>query len=1502
MNNAGNPGGDGRAGEREPRAGEDELRIVGIGASAGGLGALRTLFSKLPGDTGAAFVVVVHLSPEHESHLPDLLEPHCRMPVQQVTGTTALEANHVYIIPPNANLTAIDTHLRLSELEADRRERAPVDHFFRTLAEAHGERGIGVILTGAGSDGTLGIRRVKESGGVTFAQDPAEAEQGGMPRSAIASGMVDQVLSLERIGEEIVRRLGAEPSILMHAEREAAEAPGSEDARLVETILGQVRAKTGRDFAHYKRRTVLRRIARRMRVRVVGTLREYAKLLEQEREECVALADDLLITVTEFFRDREIFDHLEREVVPSLFEEKSGRDAIRVWSAGCSTGEEAYSLAMLLVEAGSRCEDCPRVQIFATDLHPGALRTAREGIYPREIESHVSRERIKRFFTAEHGAYRIKREIREMVVFAEHNILSDPPFSRVDLILCRNLLIYLARDVQREVISLFHYAMNPEGLLVLGTSETMNQPELFKVESRAAHVYRRRHAPPRERGPLPFPPAAKPREVSEESLIGRADTGGARARAPGYGQIHAELVERYAPPSVLVNGADDVVHASIRAGRYLEFPGGEPTGNVVRLAREPLQMELLALMRQARESGEGKRSKPLEVRFNGESGLVVLRVIPPRERDADGYLLIIFDEQVDGGEAPPEEPADETVSATVRELQAELEINRQRLQGTIEEYETSREELQSSNEELQSSNGELRSTLEELETSREELRSMNEELATVNQQSSHRVGELGRLADDLQNLLAATNIATLFLDRDLKIVRFTPAVGELFNIRHSDRGRPLTDLTHHLEYPEIESDARAVLEKLTPIEREVKASHNGQRYLMRLLPYLADEGRIDGVVITLIDITELKKAEEETEASRIYAESIVETLHEPLLVLNPDLTVRSANEAFFNDFEAPREETIGRKIYDLGNGQWEISELRELLEDVLPDSNVFNEYEVSHTFEDLGERVMLLNGRRLDHVQLILLGIRDITGRKRAEEELRESEERLRRIFDVDVVSVAIVRTDTARIVDCNAAFLDVFGRTRAQVESGELSWRDLTAPEFHEVVREQFEVVAETGRFGPIEKQVVRPDGSRRWVLVAGADLADGTVVEYAIDLEERKRVEAELREARAELEGRVAERTSELRLQAGRLRRLAGELAQAEHRERKRLAALLHDELQQLLAAAKMRLEAARRKVQDDEIGSALDKALELMSEALESSRDLTQQLRPPVLYEDGLVPAIRWLAKEMESRHNLRVRVEADDGQVDLPDDARAMLFSAVRELLFNVVKHAKVEEAVVRASRVGDRLVVRVEDEGLGIGDGQPDKRRESSGLGLFSIREHLAALGGEMRIESKEGGGTRIELVTPLDALDAVPAARVVASETRWSGGSRRRNESESIRVLLVDDHALVRQGLAEVLSHHPGIEVVAEAADGAEGIELSAKLCPDVVLLDVNLPKVGGVEATREIRKRCPEVVVIGFSVQAGEAVARSMRSAGAAAFVAKTEDSEKLVALIRRHAGGVES
>ena len=1318
--------------------------VVGIGASAGGLKALKTFFDHVPEDSGLAFVVVIHLSPDHESHLAQLLQPHVKMPVQQVTETVPLEGNTVYVIPPNANLNTIDTHLRLSDLEERRHERAPIDHFFRTLADSHDGHSIGVILTGTGSDGTLGLKEIKEKGGLTIVQDPNEAEFDGMPQSAIATGLVDLILPLTEIPEAIHRIAAVAPRLPIPKDGSDI---GPEERQILHKVFAQIRARTGRDFSRYKRSTILRRIRRRMQLRYVEEFDTYLNLLREEPSEVQALADDLLITVTNFFRDPEVYEALEQKVIPQLFDKKKADDELRVWSVGCATGEEAYSIAILLLEEAARREAAhelvPRLQIFASDLHEKSLAKAREGFYPGDIATDVSPERLQRFFHKEDGGYRIRNEVRELVVFAPHNLLGDPPFSRLDLISCRNVMIYLQRDVQRDVAELFHYALRPDGILVLGTSETIDGKDFFKAQDKRHCVWRKRNVPAPEPR-LPVFPLTRPR------IIGDPDSSEHDGEPVAYGPLHQRMVERYAPPSVLVSPDDNVVHFSEHAGRYLVHPGGEPTTSVFKLVHEVLRIELRSVLHAARDQQEAQHSKPLPVEFDGQERRVVLHARPALEPRQEGFVLVIFDERAPA-EREPAEPRAQTDGEAQTEfddMETKLGISRQRLQGIIEEYETSQEELKASNEELQSANEELRSTLEELETSKEELQSMNEELQTVNQENQHKVEELAQLSSDLQNLMAATEIATLFLDRDLRILRFTPRIGELFNVRPADRGRLLSDLTHRLGYDELQADARRVLDKLAPVEREVQ-DEAGRWYLTRVLPYRSTEDRIEGVVITFVDITTRKEVEEDLRQSEEQFRALVDA--SASMVWTTDAKGRVVEDspswrAFTGQTAKQRKgwgwlDAIHPDDRDQAEQTW-----REAVETRTP---LVDRYRLYHAPSD-EHHMTAFRAVPLDHpdgTTRSWVGMNiDESYRHEAEEALRQSEERYRLLVE-SATEYAIFMLDTdGCIVSWSQGAERIFGYEEEEVLGKPAALTFTEDDRLAGVPEQEMKTAFQTGQSAD-DRWHLRKDGERFWAngVMTALRNADGDFRGFAKvlrDNTERKKTEDELRWLNETLEARVREGSDQVR-------ELASTLAMAEQDERRRIAQILHDDLQQLLFAIQLKMTFVRQGAEqaDDALAEHAAESEGFLDRAIQVSRELTVDLSPPVLAGEGLTQTLAWLMTQMQEVHDLTVDLRAQQSFVIPQEGMRVLLFQIVRELLFNVVKHADTDRATVTLDKSDGGLIITVADEGAGF-DPADLKPNTEGGFGLFSVRERLRLFGGSLEIESAPGEGTRMIATIP----------------------------------------------------------------------------------------------------------------------------------------------------------
>lgn len=997
--------------------------IVGVGASAGGLKALRDFFGSLPADTGLAFVVVTHLHPERESHLAELLQHHTPMEVRQVVERVTIDPNHVYVIPPNRNITVTDQHLDTSEFEEPRGHRMPIDDFFRSLASAH-QGAVAVILSGGGTDGSVGVKEIKENGGLIMVQDPEDADYDSMPITAIQTGLADVVLPARELAEKLVTYIRQTPQ-LPGDPQELTE----QQAETIQRILAQVHAHTGHDLSQYKRSTILRRIQRRMQLNGLASLEGYLGHMRGDANEAFSMFNDILIGVTNFFRDSASWDTLAEEVIPALFTDKSPGGKIRVWSIGCATGEEAYGLAILLLEHAATLNAHFDLQVFASDLHESSLMHAREGVYPSAIEADVSPERLERFFTRHVNHYKVNRELRDIVLFTNHSILRDPPFSQLDLIVCRNVLIYFQRQIQDYIFDVFHYALDPGGYLFLGNSESAEQADhLFRIVDKTHRIYQAKPW----RGDYPHVPALpvnirrirrpdlhiSPRQVFRQNL----------PELPPVEEQHRLALEEYGPPSILVNEDYNILHISETAGRYLLQPKGPITSELLKLVRPDLQSELRAALFQAFEKDKVTVSKPVRLQFNGQPRLVVLSVLPRipqadakhgKQREKHALVIFLEEEFEEGMEAagPQEmvEARDEAHDkAIIVQLETELRRLREQLQATIEEYDSSNEEMKATNEELQSINEEYRSATEELETSKEELQSVNEELQTVNNELKTKFEEITRAHSDLENLMGSTEVPTLFLDRDLRIQRYTPVTSQVFNIMPSDRSRPISHLTRQLDYHELEEDAKQVLQTLAVIERDVRGT-NSEWFIARLRPYRTVEDKIDGVVITFVDVTQLKQAKD---ALRQLNETLEERVNQRtreldeanrkivlardqffiLFHANPvptaltrldDGLFMDINKAYTDYFGLERDNVIGRTSIELSLPL--AGDQRPQMVARLQEKGMIRDLELE-VLNAAGEaRTVLASMQRvhIDNTEAIISTLFDITVRVRAEQQVR---------------------------------------------------------------------------------------------------------------------------------------------------------------------------------------------------------------------------------------------------------------------------------------------------------------------------------------------------------------------------------------------------------------------------------------------------------------------------------------------------------------------------------
>ncbi len=952
--------------------------IVGIGASAGGLEALSQFLSSLQADTGMAFVIVQHLAPKHSSLLAQLLAGNTPMPCVQVSDDVPIEANHVYVIPPNTNLRIDGGRLRLSS-RPEYGTFLPIDSFFRSLAEFGQSSAIGIVLSGTASDGAEGLREIKAAGGITIAQDPSTARYDGMPRAAIATGLVDLVLPPEEIACELDR-------IRHHAgtRTTSAETAGREIGILddqMRRIFQMLRNATGVDFSHYKQPTIRRRLQRRMVLHRLSSVQDYVHLLQADPGEVRNLYRDILIHVTRFFRDPESYEALAREVFPRLKENLEKDLPIRIWVPGCSTGEEVYSIAMLLVETLGGPLNSP-VQIFGTDVSETAVAHARAGLYPGTIAADVNPERQRRFFSRVDGGYKVLNSIRDLCIFARQDVTRDPPFSKLDLVVCRNVLIYLDSSLQRKLIGVFHYALNPNGYLMLGSAETTGpHAELFTAVDKKQKLYTKKPVGSRAAADMSIPPA----EAAVQPMPARRapDSASGTDLQNEAGRI---LQNRYAPPAVVVDDDFQILQFRGQTGAYLEPAPGEASLSLLKMAREGLLYGLRGTLNEARKNQKPARKEGLRVRADGILRAVNLQVVPLSPVRDQRHYLVIFEDAAHSHGGPKAEQAPEPRAgkgarkrdegATVGMLQQELASSREYLQSIIQDLEAANEELQSANEEILSANEELQSTNEELDTAKEELQSTNEEINTVNEEMHARNEELSLLNSDLVNLLASVNIPIVMVSNDLRIRRFTPMAEKVLNFIPSDLGRPISDIKPNISSADLEARIIEAIDSMAAQECEVQDS-DGRWYSLRVRPYRSLENRIDGAVVSLIDIDSLRKGEALSRDLNAYAEILLESCSSPVLVTDGGMRIRAINGAFVREFRIQRSEAVNRALPDLG-GAWASESLRGLLLERLPREEAVEGFEVEGDFPPAGPRSLRIRARRLtqdggDALEVLLL-------------------------------------------------------------------------------------------------------------------------------------------------------------------------------------------------------------------------------------------------------------------------------------------------------------------------------------------------------------------------------------------------------------------------------------------------------------------------------------------------------------------------------------------------
>ena len=1423
---------------------EPRLLIVGIGASAGGLEALEQLFSNVPKDCGLAFVVVQHLAPQHSSMLGQLLGRRTAMPVVEAQDGVRAVADHVYVIAPGTTLGISGGSFRVVSVEGER--RGLIDVFLQALAEDQGERAIGIVLSGSGSDGTTGLQAIQQHGGLTLAQDLETAKYDAMPRAAIAAGAVHQVMPVEQMPARLLERARdlAEGRGRIVTPAQAAvfpnvETPSDEElAAALDRICPILQSRTGHDFSHYKRGTVLRRLRRRVHLRRAGALAEYLDFLDKDAQEPELLAKELLIGVTSFFRDPLAFEYLGEHVLPQILAAGREHEGVRIWVPGCASGEEAYSIGILVRERLSQLGSAPPVQIFGTDIDVEAISEARHARYPTDIAEHVSPERLARFFKRGDSSFVVGKEVREMCIFSEHSLIRDPPFANIDLISCRNVLIYLDAELQKKLGPLFHYALRRGGFLFLGSAEGLSgHPELFDAVDKRFRVFKRRESHAAPFVDLPLVGRTLPRTTLAAWAAPAAPQSRERAVDGAFQRL---MLQEYAPPSAVTDANGDVICVAGQTGRYLQPPVGILTTNILDIAHDGLRVELRTALHAAVRGGNRVVRDDVQVEVDGAPRRLRLTVRPLPGLKEEHLFVIILEERASGigaevGAGEPAPPRAERESA-VEQLESELRTTRVELRTTIEELEGANEELKASNEELLSTNEEMQSTNEELRSSQEELSSLNEELTTVNSELNRKVDELGQANSDLANFFASTDVATLFVDRALRIQRFTPAARTLFRLIEADAGRPLADLALRFADHDLGAEAGEVLRTLQQSERQVETIDHQSWYLLRILPYRTLDNVIAGAVVTLADITRIKRAEDELRQAKEYAEHIIESLPEPLLVLTPDLMVRSANAAFFDHFKVRPDQTVGGRIYNLGNGQWDIPSLRELLENVLPDNNIFNGFRVDHVFEDLGHRVMLLNARRLEDLQLILLGISDVTERFAAEEALKKSEEQFRALTTASSDAVYRMSPDWKEMRYLRGQeFLP-------DTEEATSGWLDkYIPPEDRSSLLEVINEAIRTKSTFQLEHHVLRADGSLGWTLSRAIPIKDaaGEILEWlgaASDVTQRKHAEEE-RE------------------------RLLAELAEADRRKNEFLAMLSH-ELRNPLAPIRNGLFILDRAPpggdQARRAQTVIDRQVAQLTNLIEGLLDVTRIVRGKALLQREILDLNDLAQRTVEdyrgafSDSGVELEMAVATGEIWVDGD-RTRLTQVIGNLLQNAAKFtARGGKTIVSVERSSARqqAIVRVQDTGRGFAsefqsrlfepfnqiDVTIDRAKGGLGLGLALVKGLVEMHGGSVAAASAGvDQGATFTITLPLQASGPLEAHRPRAEPRRTVR-----------RVLIIEDNADAADSLREALQL--GGYNVAVADSGREGVEKARAFEPEVVICDIGLPGMDGYEVARAIR------------------------------------------------------
>jgi len=1336
-------------------SGAGQFPVVGVGASAGGLEAFTQLFRHLPPDPGMAFVLIQHLAPAHESMLTELLSKTTAMPVKEVKDGMNVEPNNVYVIPPDSEMVIFHGVLHLTPREKARGQYMPVDSFLRSLSQDRRNNAIAVIMSGSGSDGSMGIRAVKGEGGIVFAQDET-SKYDGMPKSAIATDCVDFVLPPDKIAAELLR-IRRHPYLAAVRSGETAQIMPEQENDLNKIFI-MLRLAKGVDFTSYKRSTIMRRINRRLLLQKIDGIDKYAAFLRKNPSEMETLYQDVLINVTSFFREPDAFEALKRSVFPRIVNKATGDAPVRIWVPACSTGEEAYSIAMTLAEYMDENKISRPVQLFATDIDDMAVEKARRGIYSENIVKDVSPERLKRFFEKNGAGYVINKSVREMCIFAKQNIVKDPPFSKIDLVSCRNVLIYFGSELQKKAIRILFYALNPLGFLMIGPSETVGEfAVFFSVVDRKNTIYEKK--------------ADAPRQYSEAPPAGydkaKADRRGTEAQPGAVFNIQREadniVIAKYSPAGFVVDDAMKVLQFRGDTGRYLMPAPGRASLDLLKMVSEELATELRTLLHQANKENIPLKKKRVGVERGKRTMYINIDVVP-FEAPASGerYFLVLF-EEIGNFPRPQSGPS---TGNEVR-LKQELAAAKAHLSSVTEEYEAANEELRALNEELQSGNEELQSINEEMETAKEELQSTNEELTTVNDELQSRNEETAQLNNDLFNVLRGVEIPIIILGNKLQVRRFNEAAARLLNLIPSDVGRPLSDIRTNINITDLEQMVRDVVNTLAVKEREVR-DMEGRWYSLAMRPYKTADNRIDGVLMTLNDINNIKSNLLMVESAYDYVNSIVETLHEPLLVLAPDLRVITANRAFYETFLAVPEETVNKFIYDLDGRNWNIPALRNLLEKVLSENKVISDFEIELELPDLGRRVMILNARKIymkepyvttslnmsEHHDrlLILLAIEDITDRKETEEALKASADRYRFYMEVSG-ELGWITNANGEVAEDIPFWRTYTGQTYEEVKGK--GWTKALHPDDLEHTLQAWEKAVSEKTGYEIEYRIRRQDGIYRDFMVKAIPVLNenGKVREWVgtcVDITERKKSEKSLEMLYRELQNT----TEQLKIA---YKDMESFNYSASHDLREPLVMIDWYSGSMLKKYGKSLDDAGRQMLT---VIQQTSKKMELLMEALLSfSRTSTKDVKKSDI---DMRMVVQDVLEDMRSA-TLKGDVKFVIGDLPPARADQSMIRQVLVNLLSNALKYTRPKEkALIKISGVqkGDEIVYSVKDNGIGfdmkLSEGlfgffyrmRSPEEIEGSGIGLVIVKNIIGKHGGRVWAEGKPGKGAIFYFTLP----------------------------------------------------------------------------------------------------------------------------------------------------------